>query len=276
MTPPNLPLFTATDSHYHHTAFSPQATTHIPQQPTFKKSKWTPEEDKQLIESVKKNGMTNWTLVADSVPGRTGKQCRERWTNQLCPELNKENWTSQEDEILIKQQRIHGNFWSKIARYLPGRSSNAVKNRWSWLSRHGIPAQLAAQMNFYQPNPAFFQQPRQRPPIPQIYQIQQTMPMDFQMNYVPGPSAAVGSDTNHIAFSEPTVLANSFGDMSTSSVPFTPLTPTENDQLNPLDQNQQQQQTLFDIPQNDDFTFNDVPDFLDDATDQQFWGDDGF
>jgi hypothetical protein len=104
-----------------------------------KKTKWTPEEDNLLSESVHEHGMANWTLIAQSVPGRNGKQCRERWTNQLCPSLNKENWTHQEDITLLQQQRIYGNVWSQVARYLPGRSANSVKNRWSWLSRHRLP-----------------------------------------------------------------------------------------------------------------------------------------
>lgn len=105
---------------------------------TTKKCKWTPEEDKALIESVKKNGMSNWSLVASDVKGRTGKQCRERWTNQLCPELNKNEWTAHEDQILLEQHAIRGNMWSIISRFLPGRSLNSIKNRWSWLSRHNI------------------------------------------------------------------------------------------------------------------------------------------
>jgi hypothetical protein len=56
--------------------------------------------------------------------------------NQLCPALNKDDWSPHEDAILIQRQRSFGNVWSRIAQFLPGRSSNAVKNRWSWLSRH--------------------------------------------------------------------------------------------------------------------------------------------
>ena len=89
--------------------------------------------------------MGNWSLVCQTVPGRSGKQCRERWINQLCPALNKDNWTPQEDAILIQQQRIHGNFWTKIAQFLPGRSANNVKNRWGWLSRHRIIPNLSSQ-----------------------------------------------------------------------------------------------------------------------------------
>lgn len=107
---------------------------------THKKTKWTNEEDQMLIESVRTNGMNNWSIVAQMVPGRSGKQCRERWTNQLSPNLTKDSWSPQEDKILMEQQKIHGNLWAKISASLPGRSANSIKNRFSWLSRHGNPA----------------------------------------------------------------------------------------------------------------------------------------
>ena len=181
--------------------------------PTFRKSKWTPEEDKLLIDSVNKHGMGNWSLVSQAVPGRTGKQCRERWINQLCPALNKDNWTPQEDAILIQQQRIHGNFWTKIAQFLPGRSSNNVKNRWSWLSRHRVPSTLAAQMiPMAQQNSSSPQQPqsaqpvvRSRPPMPMIhYPHQQTVPQP-ELNWGSFGSS-IGENANNkskMAFSDP-------------------------------------------------------------------------
>jgi hypothetical protein len=106
---------------------------------TAHKSKWTRAEDRLLLDTISGHGTSNWTLVAASVPGRTGKQCRERWLNQLSPNLTKENWSPQEDDILLARQGQFGNCWSKIAQFLPGRSSNNIKNRWGWLSRHRIP-----------------------------------------------------------------------------------------------------------------------------------------
>ena len=103
-----------------------------------KKMKWTADEDAILVKRIEKYGTGNWSLIAQELSGRTGKQCRERWTNQLNPNLNKENWTQSEDRILLQQQQIYGNSWSKISMFLPGRSSNCVKNRWSWLSRHRV------------------------------------------------------------------------------------------------------------------------------------------
>ena len=70
------------------------------------------------------------------MPGRSCKQCRERWTSQLDSSLSRENWTPDEDAVLVAQQRQVGNCWSRIAQFLPKRYANAVKNRWSWLTRH--------------------------------------------------------------------------------------------------------------------------------------------
>ena len=63
--------------------------------------------------------------------GRTGKQCRERWLNHLRPDLNKGPWTAEEDAALVEAHRAVGNRWSEIARRLPGRPENAIKNRWN-------------------------------------------------------------------------------------------------------------------------------------------------
>jgi hypothetical protein len=51
---------------------------------------------------VKQTGPKNWSEIAKALPGRIGKQCRERWHNHLNPEIKKEKWTEQEDEIIIQ------------------------------------------------------------------------------------------------------------------------------------------------------------------------------
>eukprot|EP01155_Anaeramoeba_flamelloides_P028140 Anaeramoba_flamelloidesa831940_24.p1 GENE.a831940_24~~a831940_24.p1 ORF type:complete len:218 (-),score=43.61 a831940_24:39-692(-) len=98
--------------------------------PKLKKGSWSMEEDLLLTNAVKKY-KSSWPKIALVVEGRTPKQCRERWKNQLDPSLNHGPWTKEEDEILIQKHKELGNKWSQIKRLLPGRSDNMIKNRWN-------------------------------------------------------------------------------------------------------------------------------------------------
>jgi len=97
------------------------------------KGPWLPEEDQLLRELVGQFGPKQWSKIAEKIPGRAGKQCRERWLNHLDSSVKKSDWTPEEDKILLEAQRRVGNRWSEIARMLPGRAENAVKNRYNSL-----------------------------------------------------------------------------------------------------------------------------------------------
>lgn len=47
--------------------------------PNLIKGPWTKEEDEIVIKMVKKYGPRNWSTIAQNLPGRIGKQCRERY-----------------------------------------------------------------------------------------------------------------------------------------------------------------------------------------------------
>lgn len=100
-----------------------------------KKGSWTKEEDELLKKFGGIATTKNWTEIAEKIPGRTAKQCRERWCFNLDPSINKEPWSPEEDLLLISKQEEFGNKWAQIAQLLPGRTENAVKTRFKSIDR---------------------------------------------------------------------------------------------------------------------------------------------
>ena len=106
------------------------------------KRAWTAEEDAQLLRLVEEHGPRRWSVIAAQLYGRVGKQCRERWHNHLCPSVNKEEWTEEEDRMIMELVQQMGTKWSKIVKLLPGRTDNAIKNRWNSTMRKTLRRQL--------------------------------------------------------------------------------------------------------------------------------------
>lgn len=102
--------------------------------PGLVKGHWRPDED-DLLKQLVAEGRKNWGQVASRIPGRTSKQCRERWYNHLDPNIIRGEYTKEEDQIILSAQAQLGNRWSAISHMVPGRTEDAVKIRWKSLCR---------------------------------------------------------------------------------------------------------------------------------------------
>ncbi|EAY23773.1 Myb-like DNA-binding domain containing protein [Trichomonas vaginalis G3] len=102
--------------------------------------RFTKEEDNLLKELAKDKRNKTWKDIAEYLPGRTARQCRDRYNQYLFKDVVKKPWTDEEDMIIVEKYKLYGPHWVKISHFLPGRSGNNIKNRWhnALTKFHGI------------------------------------------------------------------------------------------------------------------------------------------
>ena len=115
------------------------------------RAQFTDEEDAKLIELVETYGDRNWKNIADKMPGRNTRQCRERYQNYLSPNLDKGPWTNEEDTLLICKYIELGSKWKTIALYFPKRTDISVKNRMHKIARNLMKEGLSVSQAFAYP-----------------------------------------------------------------------------------------------------------------------------
>ena len=99
------------------------------------KNKFTEAEDVKLASLVRKYGDQDWKKISKEMGNRNARQCRERWKNYIAPTVRKDEWTQEEDELLMRKYRAIGPHWSQFRLHYKGRSVNDIRNRWLKLMR---------------------------------------------------------------------------------------------------------------------------------------------
>jgi hypothetical protein len=109
---------------------------------TARAGSWTADEDKKLKDAVLTHGGKDWAVIVALVPGRTRKQCSNRWHSVLDTSIDQATaragrWTADEDKKLKDAVQTHGGKdWAAVAELISGRTKSQCWSRWKQATRH--------------------------------------------------------------------------------------------------------------------------------------------
>ena len=109
---------------------------------TIRTGPWPQKEDDHLVELVGRFGTRNWTVIAKHMKCRTGYQCRHRWNRCLDPDIKYGTFTAEEDRIIINAHNRLGDEWAEIAKELPRRTNEAIRQRWKCTLKRKVDAAI--------------------------------------------------------------------------------------------------------------------------------------
>lgn len=132
------------------------------------RKKFTAAEDELLKQLVEKFGTKKWESIAECMPGRTGRQCRDRYRNYLIPGFFNGQWTAEEDRLLLVKYKELGHQWSKMVPFFTGRSANSLKNRWNYFVCRFPEAQESFVVQKFEPDLSIFELEK-CPPVSQSF-----------------------------------------------------------------------------------------------------------
>ncbi|KAL6861278.1 hypothetical protein ACP4OV_016978 [Aristida adscensionis] len=144
----------------------------------LKKGPWTPEEDHKLMTYIQKHGHGSWRALPELAGlNRCGKSCRLRWTNYLRPDIRRGKFSREEEKTILELHSILGNKWSSIAKHLPGRTDNEIKNFWNTHLRKKL-IQMGIDPMTHRPRTDFFAALPQLIALANLSQLIEQQPWD--------------------------------------------------------------------------------------------------
>ena len=194
------------------------------------KRHFTPEEDNRLRALVEAFNESNWASIAYFMPGRSQRQCRERYIGYLSPHLNTSAWSPEEDCLLIQKLQEYGPKWTTLVQFFKNRSDSNIKNRWyKHLKKHASPLiikQIEKMKVFYTQKKDIkrdmqFMQPPEIPLYQPDVNCQQQKPNEtsdqteqiFQIKYIKNPIDELFSEykeCDEVTFMDQTCMDDSF------------------------------------------------------------------